>query len=202
MAATQEDLNLLSSLRNEIAMIKSEIAAMKVHGDQQASLAGQYEGKPIPSRIGNEVVFDGSDRKIQINIPINSDGDYFASTIAFAFRFDFCSGEVPIGMNWSAISSIEDVYLLTPTIDFYWEYYVSGSGRQRQNIPVPSAMIQRTETGMGWFPLIPQDTFPAASVVTIWITPTLNLNSIIQEYEGASGIIWAGFNGFYSLFTR
>ena len=199
---TQEDISLLSSLRSELDKIKSEISSMRVFGDQAVSLPGQFEGRAIPSRIGAEVHFDGTTRKHQINIIVPPDGPFFATSIFIAFRFGsyyLSRLQATYTYSWIPISSIEDLTLSFPALDFYWEYQVTGSDRRRQNIPVPSAMIRRTETGMGQMPLVPHDVFQAASTVIVYITPTINANTVYSLDDHLDNRLWVGFNGFYSL---
>ena len=81
------DLELLGELRSRLDVLKTEISALKVGGDQQVSLPGQYVGKPIPSRIGAEIDFDGTMRKHQADISVEADGPFHATSIHFAFRF-------------------------------------------------------------------------------------------------------------------
>jgi len=197
---TEQDINLLSALRSELNTVKAEIASMKVNGDQALSVPGQFPGRGLPARIGAEIDFDGTTRKHQINIIVPPDGPFHASSIAFAFRMTTV-GQPDYTLMWRPISSIEDLTLALPALDFYWEYKVTGSSRERQNIPVPSAMVRRTETGMGYFPLIPQDVFDAVSTIIVYVTPTINMNNLFSRPGGNGGVgkLWVGFNGFYSL---
>ena len=192
------DIELLSVLRSELDAVKQEIASMKINGDQAISIPGQFSGRAIPSRIGAEIDFDGTLRKYQINIIVPPDGPFHATSIHFAFRLtDEQQGQNPFIDYWIPISSIEEIDLANPAIDFYWEYQVTGSDRKRQNIPVPSAMVLRSETGMGFMPLIPNDVFDAESTVIVYVTPTITIP--VEAREHIIGKIWVGFNGFYSL---
>jgi hypothetical protein len=194
------DFELLSALRSDLDSIKGEIASMKVNGDQALSIPGQFAGRGLPARIGAEIDFDGTTRKHQINIIVPPDGPFHASSIAFAFR-PTTIGQPDYTRTWMPISSIEDLTLTFPALDFYWEYKVTGSSRERQNIPVPSCMVLRSESGMGYFPLIPQDVFEAVSTIIVYVTPTINMNNLISRPGGNGGVgkLWVGFNGFYSL---
>jgi hypothetical protein len=175
--------NELSYLLHEINRAKMQLTALRFQADQPSSIPGNYVGKPVPTRIGATKIIPTNSTELNhsVVIPVNAGGPYFAKSIHFNFKTN-------INGFWYNIHDIAN--------SFYWGYKVSGSERQRQNTPVPSALIERSETGgAGFFELVPQDAFEKNSSVTIWIElwyPPATL----MGYEVT---MWAGFNGFYVL---
>ena len=168
------------------------MTAMKVQGDQPVSLPGQYAGKPIPSRIGDEIQIPAaSTARVQSNITLSADGPFCATSIHFAVRF--AAQHAAVG-EWRPISSVHDLLNTgVGCVNFYWEYQVTGSHRDRQNVPVPSSLIDRAEEGNGFFEFSIQDVFAKTSTVTVWVTPTVQFDAAV------AATVWVGFNGFYIL---
>jgi hypothetical protein len=186
------DLNAyLGHLERMVTRLQSDVTSMKVSGDKPVSLPGQYAGKPIPSRVGVEMnVAAASTARVQGNITIAADGPFCATSIHFAVRYVGGAASA----EWRPISSVHDITNTGAFIpNFYWEYQVTGSHRDRQNIAVPSSLVDRAEEGNGFFDFSIQDVFAKTSTVTIWITPTINFDAT------QAAVVWAGFNGFYIL---
>jgi len=185
--------NELSYLFQEVNRAKMQLTAMKFQADMPSKTPGQKIGNPIPSREGGTVVIPSGSLQLrhQVNVVISSDGPFFAKSIHFNFKY------MDNGYWWNTHDF---------PIGFYWGYSVSGSERQRQNTPVPSSMIERSETGgAGFFELVPQDAFPKSSTVTIWMSfiegdlNVVNPGGMWNIIGDRDLLLWVGFNGFYVL---
>jgi hypothetical protein len=171
-------------MEQKINSFAAQLSAVKIQAAVPASLPGQYAGKPIPSTLGVEVTVPaGSMAAVRGNIRIEPDGPFQARAIHFAARY--ASGAA---IDWVPTASTDSA-----GIDFYWEYMISGSRRNRQNIPVPSSLTWRAEVGNGYWDFIVPDTFPAASTVTVTITPCRVLSAEIDK------TIYIAFSGAYLM---
>jgi len=181
--------SLIRQLDNKLMAMESYLQSIKIQGDVPASLPGQYPGKPIPDIEGCEITIAANTNMSQGNIVLSADGPFLARAIHFCFR--------PTAGNqtglWRPISSARspDVGNDDDVINFYWEYQVTGSHRNRQNIPVPSAIPHQAEHGHGYFDFHVEDVFGATSTVSIKITPTVA--------PANAGIMFVGFSGAYLL---
>ena len=186
--ADQDLQSYLGYLERTMQRLQSDVTSMKVMGDKPVSLPGQYAGKPIPSRIGTEITVPAaSTARQQANITLSADGPFCATSIHFGVR------TVGVGF-WRPISHVHDLTAATVgPVDFYWEYSVTGSHRDRQNVPVPSSLVDRAEEGNGFFEFPIQDVFAKTATVTVWVTPT------VAFAAQANCVTWIGFNGFYIL---
>jgi hypothetical protein len=181
----------LRKLESQVANLTAQLQNVRMQGGSAASLPGNYAGKPIPSMIGQEVVVPaGVTTQLQINITVAAEGAFAADSIHFAYR-------PTAGVNagyWRPISGVNDIAvdgLLEDVFNFYWEYQVSGSHRQRQDIPVPSSLIDRYEEGGGRWQLHIEDVFSPTATIALRITPTRAMTN--------AGILYAGFRGSYLL---
>jgi hypothetical protein len=187
--AMEQKIALLSSIANQI--------------EQPNSAPSQQLGKLIPSIEGVEIQIPGmehaptDDQRYIGNIQIAADGAFQARAIHFCTR-----SEAPVP------GAIGDVFDWFPAGGYYWEYSVTGSNRNRQNIPVPSWLPMRNarmqtfypwadlrNSGGGFFSLPVEDVFPATSKVTV--TLTLPPGSVAQAFPGIK--IYVGFSGAYIL---
>lgn len=181
----------IRNLERKVDLLAGQLSQVKVQGDLPASLPGQYSGKPIPSIESVEIdVPSQSTARISNNITIAADGPFMARAIHFAFR-------KTSGTNtniWRPISSSEDFAIAGADVfNFYWEYQVSGSMRNRQNIAVPSTVPYYGDRGNGYYDFLVEDVFSPSSTVSIWVTPLAGLA------EDNEGVLWVGFDGAYIL---
>jgi len=180
---------LIRKLRQEVADLQEKIGITKIQGDIPASLPGQYSGKPIPHTESVEIDIEKNTNAQQGNITLAADGPFLAQRIHFAFR--------PTAGNysgvWRPLSSYEDQAgsTMNDAINFYWEYSVSGSYRQRQNNPIPSSCLTEMGRGNGAWDFYVQDVFNPTATITIKITPTNTPDN--------AGVMWVGFHGCYVL---
>lgn len=180
---------LLRRLDSRVSELASELQQVKVQGDMPASLPGQYPGKPIPHVEGVELSIAANTTTVAGNITISADGPFMARGVHFAWR--------PTAGNqqgiWRPTSSSRspDVADIDDVIDFYWEYQVTGSHRNRQNIPVPSALTHAAEEGNGWWEFHVEDIFDETATVQIKVTPTTAPSN--------AGVLFVGFSGAYIL---
>jgi len=183
---------LLRRLETRMDQMESLMSSLKVQGDLPASLPGQYPGKPIPHTEGVEIDVAANTNSQQGNITISADGPFLAQRVHFAWRQT--EDEQAATYNiWRPICSVDDLAgnVGVDIINFYWEYQVSGSHRNRQNIPVPSASVWRAEEGNGAWELYVQDVFGPTSTITMKVTPTV----APSHY----GVLYVGFHGCYML---
>lgn len=182
----------IRNLEKKVDQLAGQLSQVKIQGDIPASLPGQYSGKPIPSIEGVEIDIPGqSTARINGNVIISADGPFMARAIHFAFR-------KTEGTNvdiWRPISSAPDfaVAAAQDVFNFYWEYQVSGSRRNRQNIAVPSTIPSWGDRGNGYYDFLVEDVFSPTSTVSIWITPLAGLA------EDNEGVLFVGFSGAYIL---
>lgn len=181
----------IRNLERKVDLLAGQLSQVKIQGDVPASLPGQYSGKPIPSIEGVEIdIPSQSTARVANNITIAADGPFMARAIHFAFR----KSEGTNPNIWRPISSAEDLAVGGADIfNFYWEYQVSGSQRNRQNIAVPSNVPYYGDRGSGYYDFHTEDVFSPSSTVTIWITPLAGLA------EDNEGVLWVGFSGSYIL---
>lgn len=180
----------LRALEKKIDQLSGSVETMKLQNGAGVALPGQYAGKCIPSVEGCEITMAASTNRVQGNITLAADGPFIARAIHFGWR--------PTAGNltgkWRPIASTTDIANIGATfdtIDFYWEYAVTGSRRNRQNVPVPSAMLRQAETGNGYWDLPTEDAFSATATITVWVTPT-----VAPDH---AGIMYVGFSGYYVL---
>lgn len=187
------DLNqfnaFLRRLDDRLTQVESMATQMKVQGNLPASLPGQYKGKPIPSIESCEITIPATTVRQSGNIVLAADGPFMARAIHFAWRPT--AGQYP--GRWRPVASSRDGDLANSDdlIDFYWEYQVTGSHRNRQNAPVPSAVVERGEAGNGYFDFLVEDAIQASCTITIAITPSVAPTN--------AGVLWVGFSGMYIL---
>ena len=180
----------IRKLDERLAQLESGIQGAKIQGGIGASMPGQYPGKPIPTIEGVEIVVPVSQVVQQGNIVLAADGPFMARAIHFGWRAT--GGNNP--GYWRPVASSKDPALAGIGFDcmnFYWEYQVTGSHRNRQNIPVPSAVAENGDFGRGFFEFLTEDAFGASSTITVRITPTRNPDS--------AGVLYVGFSGVYLL---
>lgn len=176
-------------LQQQVSKLGSELSMIKAGGGAASSLPGQYSGKPIPSFIGNEVDIPAAATRQQVNIVVAADGPFFARAIHFAYRPTAGGGAIN---EWRPLSSIDDIANAgVDIINFYFEYYVSGSQRNRQDNPVPSSILSKGDDGRGFFEFYCEDVFSPTATITIWITPTVA--------PANAGRMYVGFSGAYML---
>jgi hypothetical protein len=176
-------------LQQQISKVSSELSMLKTEGGRSASLPGQYAGKPIPTFIGTEVDIPAATNRIQANIVVAADGPFVARAIHFAWRPTAAGGAQN---KWRQISSIDDLpNTAIDLIDFYFEYFVSGAQRNRQDNPVPSALLSNADQGRGFFEFFTEDVFSPTATVTVWITPSVA--------PVRAGRMYVGFSGAYIL---
>jgi hypothetical protein len=181
----------IRNLEKKVDLLAGQLSQVKIQGDLPASLPGQYSGKPIPSIEGVEIDIPAqSTARVNGNIIIAADGPFMARAVHFAFR-------KTSGTNidiWRPISSASDLAVAgTDIFNFYWEYQVSGSRRNRQNIPIPSTVPDWGDRGNGFYDFLVEDVFSPTSTVSIWITPLAGLA------QGNEGVLFVGFDGAYIL---
>ena len=182
---------MIRTLESRLSKVAAELNSVKMQGGSAASLPGQYAGKPIPTMIGQEVVAPaGVTTTLNLNITVAAEGAFMADSLHFAYR-------PTAGVNagyWRPISGVNDIAvdgLVEDVFNFYWEYQVSGSHRQRQDIPVPSSLIDRFEQGGGRWQFHIEDTFSPTATIAIRVTPTRAMTN--------AGVLYAGFRGSYLL---
>lgn len=172
-------------LQQQISKLGSELSMLKTEGGKSASLPGQYAGKPIPSFIGQEVDIAAATTRVQVNMVVAADGPFVARAIHFAYRPTAGGGAIN---EWRPISSADDIANAgVDIINFYFEYYVSGSQRNRQDNPVPSALLTKGDDGRGFFEFYTEDVFSPTSTISVWITPTVAPANAGRMYVGFSG---------------
>lgn len=181
----------IRNLEKKVDLLAGQLSQVKIQGDLPASLPGQYSGKPIPTIEGVELDIPAqSTARVNGNIIIAADGPFMARAIHFAFR-------KTEGTNvdiWRPISSAGDFGVAgVDVFNFYWEYQVSGSRRNRQNIPTPSSIPDWGDRGNGYFDFLVEDVFSPTSTVSVWVTP---LAGLAQANEG---VLFVGFSGAYIL---
>ena len=186
---SQQQLNQMSSylrqLEKKFDNLQSEMSSIRIGGDLPASLPGQYAGKPIPSIEAVEIDIAATTNKQNGNITLTADGPFVARAIHFAWK-DGTSNK------WRPISSARDFAGTgVDILDFYFEYSATGSRRNRQNIPIPSALIDDANQGNGMFTFLMEDTFDPTATIVIGITPT-----VAPDH---AGVLWVGFSGAYIL---
>jgi len=190
MSLSDQEAGLIRKLFSRVDELESLVSAARNQSGAPVSLPGQYPGKPIPHTEGVEMDIGANVTTQQGNITIAADGPFFIQRIHFAFRPNAPSGWAG---RWRPTASTDRAApaLAVDTLDFYWEYQVSGSHRNRQNIPVPSSCVWRAETGNGAWELFVNDVIPPTATVTIRVTPTATpLNA---------GVLYVGFHGCYVL---
>jgi hypothetical protein len=189
MPLNNEESALLRKIIQRQDQLELLMNAGKVQGDVPVSFPGQYPGKPIPDTEGVEIDIETSTVPQQGNIQIAADGPFLVQRIHFAFRN---TAGALVGL-WRPISSVADYTgaVGINLINFYWEYQTSGSHRNRQNIPVPSACVERAEEGNGAWELYCQDALSPTTTVTFKITPT-----VAPDY---AGVLYVGLHGAYML---
>ncbi len=181
----------IRKLSERLDSMEKLVQTIRSQGGGLVSLPGNYAGKAIPSMIGQEIVIPAGVTTQQFGtITIAAEGPFVACSLHFAYR-------PTAGANagcWRPISEVNDYAmagLAQDTIDFYWEYQVSGSLRNRQDIPVPSALLSRAEEGYGRWMFHVEDTFNPSATIRMGITPTRNPTN--------AGRIYFGFHGTYLL---
>ena len=181
---------ILRKMDNRMNAFAQEVESVKVQGGLPASMPGQYPGKPIPTTEGVEIDIGANTTRVMGNIVFSADGPFLAKSIPFCFRPT--GGQNAVGM-WRPISSSRspDVGNDDDVINFYWEYQVTGSHRNRSNTAVPSAIPHQAEGGNGYFDLAVEDTFEATSTVSVWINPSVA--------PANAGVMYIGFHGAYLL---
>jgi len=183
-----DEASLIRRLMKRLDELEANVKSARNQNGQNVSLPGQYPGKPIPHTEGVEITIPVTTNVQSGNITISADGPFYAHRIV-------CHWRPTAGANlgfWRPNSSVEDWGLVDPdVIDFYWEYIVSGSHRNRQNIGVPSAGLTRAERGNGGWELAVPDVFQPTSTITIKVTPT-----IAPQHAGS---LYFGFHGYYEL---
>lgn len=194
MASAQVPNDLASFLRRmdaKMQQLEASLQGIRVNGNIPASLPGQYPGKPVPSIEGIEITVPANTNPQSGNIVLVADGPFYARAIHFAWR-------PTAGVNtgfWRPIAhsiSLEIVgAVATDILDFYWEYQSTGSHRNRQNIPVPSAVLQEANSGRGYFEFLTEDVMEASTTITVKIQPTIAPTN--------AGVLYVGFSGVYVL---
>jgi hypothetical protein len=180
----------LRNLEKKIDQLSGAVETMKLQSGAGVALPGQYAGKCMPSIEGCEITMAAATTRVQGNITLAADGPFIARAIHFAWR---PTAGALLG-KWRPIASSDlqdDSGLTHDTIDFYWEYAVTGSRRNRQNIPVPSALLRQAEQGNGYWDLPTEDAFSATATITVWVAPT-----VPPEH---TGVMYVGFSGYYVL---
>lgn len=189
MSLTDQESGLIRKLFKRVDELESLVSAARNQSGAPVSLPGQYPGKPIPHTEGVEIAIGANVTTQQGNITVAADGPFFVQRVMFAFR--------PTAGNntgiWRPTASVDDTTgaVFTDAIDFYWEYQVSGSHRNRQNIPVPSACVWQSEKGNGAWELFVNDVIPPTATITIRISPTVA--------PANAGVMYVGFHGCYVL---
>ena len=185
----QQQANQMSSflrqLEKKVSDLQSQMSGIRIGGDLPASFPGQYAGKPIPSIEAVEIDITTTTNKQQGNIVLAADGPFYARAIHFAWKDS-------VSKTWRPISSARDFAGTgVGILDFWWEYSATGSRRNRQNILIPSSIVDDANQGNGMFSMLMEDVFDPTSTITIGITPTVAPTN--------EGVLWAGFSGAYIL---
>lgn len=190
MSLSDQEAGLIRKLFSRVDELEALVSAARNQSGAPVSLPGQYPGKPIPHTEGVEIAIGANVTTQQGNITIAADGPFFIQRIHFAFR---PVNAIATNGLWRPTCSVEDPAGATilDAIDFYWEYQVSGSHRNRQNIPVPSAAVWQAEKGNGAWELFVNDVIPPTATLTIRITPT-----VAPQH---AGVMYIGFHGCYVL---
>lgn len=188
MALSNEEASFIRNMQAQLDYLTAQLKSVQIAGEKPASMPGQYPGKPIPHTEGVEIDIEATTNMQTGNITLAADGPFYAARIVCSFR-----PTAGITGHWRPICSVDDPDGVTfvDVIDFYWEYQVSGSHRNRQNIPVPSSGIWRSEEGNGAWEFATFDVFQPTSTITIKITP--------NYAPSHAGVLYFGFHGFYSL---
>lgn len=191
----------LRLIEKKFNTLEAHISSVMLQGEGPASLPGQYTGKPIPTTEGVEIDIEANVNQVSGNIVLAADGPFIAHKILFAWRpVEQPGGQLWATENqWRPISSVSgretraaNTIDTLDAIDFYWAYTVTGSRRERQNVPVPSACLEtETESGAGVYHLACPDAFSKSSTITVRVTP---INAPVS-----TGVIWVGFHGYYIL---
>lgn len=178
----------IRSLEKRIDELSGTVQTVKNQNGAGVALPGQFAGKCIPSTEGVEISILANMNRYQGNITLSADGPFIARAIHFAWR-PTAGGNAGL---WRPVASADDIAIAgVDIIDFYWEYSVTGSRRNRQNVPVPSAMLRMAERGNGYWDLPTEDAFSATATITVWVTPTVAPTS--------AGVMYVGFSGYYVL---
>jgi hypothetical protein len=184
----------MRQLERKFNAIESQMSAMQLQGGDMVSLPGQYTGKPMPTTEGCEIAIPTNTNLQQNNIVLTADGPFIAHRIVVAFRHTGAQGNFT--NQWRPVSSVDGrettaagVLDITEALDFYWEYVVTGSRRERQNIRIPSACMD--QRGVGIWDLCVPDAMEKSSTITFKVTPT-----VAPTY---AGVIYVGFHGYYIL---
>lgn len=188
MPLSDQESALLRKMMNRIDELEALVSAARNQSGAPVSLPGQYPGKPIPHTEGVEIAIGANVTTQQGNITTAADGPFFIQRIHFAFR-----PTAGLTGQWRPTCSVdsETGAALIDEINFYWEYQVSGSHRNRQNIPVPSACAWQAEKGNGAWELFVNDVIPPTATITIRVTPTVA--------PANAGVLYVGFHGCYVL---
>lgn len=198
-----QNLNEISGflrlIEKKFNTLESNVSAVMLQGEGggPASLPGQYTGKPIPTTEGVELDIESAVTQVQGNIVLTADGPFIATRILFGWRPSHDSWNLT--NQWRPTSSVSgretravNVIDTLEAIDFYWAYAVTGSRRDRQNVPVPSACLEtESDSGAGVYHLACPDAFSKAATITMRITPT-----VAPAY---AGVMYIGFHGYYIL---
>lgn len=180
----------IRSLEKRIDQLSGSMETMKNQNGAGVALPGQFAGKCIPSIEGVDINIGAATNRVQGNITLSADGPFIARAIHFAWRptADELTGK------WRPVSSADlqdNSNIGHDVIDFYWEYSVTGSRRNRQNTPIASALLRMSELGHGYWDFATEDAFSATATITVWITPT-----VAPDH---AGVMYVGFSGYYVL---
>jgi len=192
MPLNNNEAALIRMMRQEIMDLQKKISSIRIQSDLPAALPGQYPGKPVPSTEGCEITIPASSTSSQTGtIQLAADGPFIANRILFAYR----PTEGSNAGRWLPLSSLDVANAISTWVnsclDFYWSYSVTGSHRNRQNTPVPSAVLTNYAGAIGGWETFVQDTFIKASTIVITVTPT--------RAPSVAGVLWVGFQGCYIL---
>jgi hypothetical protein len=171
----------LNSLTSQLAQIRNVKTSQLPN-----SLPGQYQGKPIPSVEGAEIYLpDGHTpgQRVQATINLASDGPFLARAFHVAYRTT--GGWLPID---GAFTPPLIAMFGGMTTGFYWEYYVNGSRRDRQNIAAASPLLDGAEQGHGYFDFLTNDIFEPSSKIDIFLTLLDTVTDPETYYVALSGI--------------
>jgi hypothetical protein len=139
-------------------------------------LPGFRSGSEMAAIEGNEISCpSGTSERIVVPVHISGEGSFVATGIHIVIKY-----------------SSQDTYYFTYYPNISFEYSVNNSHRKRQNLPIPIEVVDQSEHGMGYFPLIPQDVFPRGSTIEISINPN-------EVAWATADRVWAGFSGYYVL---
>ena len=195
MASAQIPNDLASFLRRmdaKMQQLEASLQGIRVNGNIPAALPGQYPGKPVPSIEGIEITVPANTNPQSGNIVLVADGPFYARAIHFAWRSTDAGANLGFWRPVAHNNCLEIVGgVATDVIDFYWEYQSTGSHRNRQNIPVPSAILQSANDGRGYFEFLTEDVMEASTTITVKIQPT--------NAPTHNGVLYVGFSGVYVL---